>query len=481
VRFHVHIGLRAVVTPFVVAIAVVAVATGLVFLVYARRRPRTPRPLESVRVQLYRVGPQDRFIGIVTGDLRRVRCAEVWVNSENTAMQMARFDEFSVSSIIRYEGARRDGAGRIIEDRIADELARRVAGRQQVPAGTAIVTGSGELVRNRVRYIVHVAAVQGEPGAGFRQIREVGQCVTNALTEIDKIGDQPAVRTVLFPLLGTGQGGGELRQTVDALLSAAIDYFTAVPTTQLTTVYFLAYTDIELTVCESACRTKGLARGPNTAPTPDQVRSKRIHPSVVDADRTVLPTSMKLQMGFVVDVVEFGRRPAPDQEAVQQRLFALARDVLRDTGVNFDTTDHQWTGDGFAAMLPTDIDPVRVLSGLMQATHRRLAEDNRAYRDRIRLRMAVGVGLVGVGATGFAGSMIVDINRLVDCGPLREAARAHPESDVVILISDHVYAYVVRPGYLRPPAGSFQRVDVALKEFHESAWLWTAPAGTTGS
>jgi hypothetical protein len=73
----------------------------------------------------------------------------------------------------------------------------------------------------------------------------------------------------------------------------------------------------------------------------------------------------------------------------------------------------------------------------------------------MRLRMAVGVGLVLVAATGFAGTMIVDINRLVDSSPLRDAVRDHPDSDVVVLVSQQLHASLVRPGYLRPPDGEF--------------------------
>jgi hypothetical protein len=71
-----------------------------------RVRRRRAWPLVSSRTYLYRAGVrgEERYIGIVTGDLFRVRCAEVWVNSENTAMRMARVDEFSVSAIIRYQG-----------------------------------------------------------------------------------------------------------------------------------------------------------------------------------------------------------------------------------------------------------------------------------------------------------------------------------------------------------------------------------------
>ena len=212
-------------------------------------------PLNVSEVRQYRItglpGQLTRQLGTVTGDLRRVRCAQVWVNPENTDMQMARFNEFSVSSIIRYEGALRDELGRVVEDRIADELERKVAGRRPVLPGTAILTGAGELARCNVRYIVHVAAVQGEPGAGFRQIREVGSAVTNVLAEVDRADLSPAVTTILFPLLGAGQGGGDPGATISALAGSCIDYFASAPMSKITDVYFLAYTDVELLACET--------------------------------------------------------------------------------------------------------------------------------------------------------------------------------------------------------------------------------------
>jgi O-acetyl-ADP-ribose deacetylase (regulator of RNase III) len=224
-----------------------------------------PRALDSSEIRRYRVlelpGPPERFIGTVTGDIRRVRCAQVWVNSENTEMLMARVNEYAISSIIRYEGAVRDDAGQVTDDIIYGELNRKLSGRRPVPPGTAIVTGAGELARFEVSHVVHVAAVQGEPGAGFRQVREVGRCVTNALAEVDKIAADPPPETILFPLLGTGQGGGELRPTIGALVGSVIDYFTMTPRTRITTAYFLAYSDIELSECEALLRTnKRLAR-----------------------------------------------------------------------------------------------------------------------------------------------------------------------------------------------------------------------------
>jgi transcriptional regulator with XRE-family HTH domain/O-acetyl-ADP-ribose deacetylase (regulator of RNase III) len=199
-----------------------------------------------------------RFLGVVTGDIRRVTEAEVWVNPENTAMEMARFDDFSVSSIIRYEGARRDTAGVVTDDYVADELSRHMAGRRHIQPGTVIITGAGELRRFGVRFIAHVAVVQGEPGGGYRQIREIGRCTTNALAAVTRLVEPSPITTILIPLIGTGQGHGNIYSTANALLGAVIDYFAVNPDTHLTTVYGLAYTHAELTAWTSACTTANL-------------------------------------------------------------------------------------------------------------------------------------------------------------------------------------------------------------------------------
>jgi hypothetical protein len=60
-------------------------------------------------------------------------------------MQMARHFERSISATIRYLGAKRDRAGRVVEDLIDNEL-RKEVGSGDVPAGIVIPTGSGELL-----------------------------------------------------------------------------------------------------------------------------------------------------------------------------------------------------------------------------------------------------------------------------------------------------------------------------------------------
>ncbi|MDI1465404.1 NB-ARC domain-containing protein [Catellatospora sp. KI3] len=188
-----------------------------------------------------------RVVGIVTGDIRRIRNIDIWVNPENTDMRMARFEEYTISAIVRYEGARRDAAGRVVEDIIAEDLSHRVAGDVPVAAGTAVSTGSGQLAESHnVSAIIHVAAVQGEPGAGYRQVREVGRCVTSALAEVERVADDRRPVSVLFPMLGTGQGGGDVDRTAAVLVGAATDYLTEAAATRVSAVWFLAHTYDEL-------------------------------------------------------------------------------------------------------------------------------------------------------------------------------------------------------------------------------------------
>jgi O-acetyl-ADP-ribose deacetylase (regulator of RNase III) len=196
---------------------------------------------------VYGLAPAGCVIGVRDGRIMRVRDVDIWVNSENTEMEMARFNEFSVSGIIRYHGSHRDAAGHVVSDVIAEELARAVGGSRPVAPGSAFVTGAGALAgTNAVRWIIHVAAVHGEPGAGFRQIRHVGMCVANALACAERLAAvDPPTRTILFPMLGAGVAGASLTTTAVELVGAAADHIAATPSTRLSGIYLLGFTEQE--------------------------------------------------------------------------------------------------------------------------------------------------------------------------------------------------------------------------------------------
>lgn len=117
-------------------------------------------------------------------------------------------------------------------------------------------------------------------------------------------------------------------------------------------------------------------------------------------------------------------------------------------------------------------DPTRTLPALLAATAAGLAKDNARYRDRIRIRMAAGFGLVGRGSLGVIGNLVVEINRLNDSAPIRRAILDHPESDLVVLISDILHQLLAHSGSASNAFRPLDRVEVALKEYRAPAWLW---------
>ncbi|HEY0934958.1 MAG TPA: hypothetical protein VGD91_14585 [Trebonia sp.] len=188
------------------------------------------------------------------------------------------------------------------------------------------------------------------------------------------------------------------------------------------------------------------------------------------------PSGRTLRMGFVLDVEGYGTRPVPDRDGVQQRLRQLVVAMLAECGLKLDSAgaDHQWTGDGINAILPGNIDPTVVLTVLIRSLAAGLREDNARHPDRIRLRMAVGVGLTERSVAGFGGPVIVDINRLVDSAVLRSALADEPNADLAVAVSDQAHALIIQPGYPGIPGSQFTRVNAVVKEFSAAAWIWVS-------
>lgn len=217
---------------------------------HVERRDRDPR---IAKVQLFEYPlagrPQCR-LGLVTGDREDLRYGEVWVNSENTDMQMDGYYGKSTSATIRYLGARKDQAsGLVVEDLIGDALAAALDGATRVTPAHVVVTAPGELQGNGVKYIFHVAAVEGQPREGYRPVERIERCVTNAIRRAGQLTDDPPA-TMLFPILGTGQAGGDLADHAARCFDAALDALeSGLGGDALRGVYFYVWTNADLDVC----------------------------------------------------------------------------------------------------------------------------------------------------------------------------------------------------------------------------------------
>jgi hypothetical protein len=227
---------------------------------------RDPKPIDESGVEEYDVpNAQGKRIGIFKGNLRHAnlvaalregRAIDIWVNSENVNMQMARPYEASASGLIRYLGAKKDATGTIVEDSIANELRERMGNRQLVNPGEVVSTGAGALQQtHRVKRIYHAAAVYGVVGAGYHGIANVEQCITNALARADLearglVHERNASKTgaprrvadsILFPVLGAGTARGDIIQNARRQLATAISYLRSrAEFTCINRVYFLA-------------------------------------------------------------------------------------------------------------------------------------------------------------------------------------------------------------------------------------------------
>ena len=226
-----------------------------------------PSPIETTEVVEYGAASLNGVkLGIVTGDIMKVGFVDVWVNPENTKMQMARWHDDSISANIRYFGAVRDANGYVRNDTIASQLRSLIGRSGVVEAGTVIETGPGELRRtNCVRAILHVAGMHGEPGRGYLPIRGYAVCVHQALKKVDQLnrglGSRASKRTplksIIIPLFGT-RSGGDPQDVTDRLVRTAKSYFEEQPTTSINRVYFLAYTDADRELCQTAFSRLGL-------------------------------------------------------------------------------------------------------------------------------------------------------------------------------------------------------------------------------
>jgi hypothetical protein len=208
-------------------------------------------PLLEACVHEYRLkSHKNKRIGLITGDLQKVKSVDVWVNSENTNMQMARFYENSISAVIRYMGSKKDPVGNVTDDIIQKELNQIMGGNSFVQPTTVLVTGPGELATsNNVKKIFHVASVQGEVGHGYRPIHNIEYCVKNALEKAVAIELQAAeLHSIIFPLLGSQTAQGDLKVIVPRLFQEAITFMENTPDNPIK-IYFVVRTERELDAC----------------------------------------------------------------------------------------------------------------------------------------------------------------------------------------------------------------------------------------
>jgi O-acetyl-ADP-ribose deacetylase (regulator of RNase III) len=84
-------------------------------------------------------------------------------------------------------------------------------------------------------------------------MRDVEKCVTASLLRMDhqRYRDDK-LHTIVFPMMGTGEGGGAVNIVAGRLIRAAVSYLMSHSDSAVTTVYFSAWNRRDLEACLSA-------------------------------------------------------------------------------------------------------------------------------------------------------------------------------------------------------------------------------------
>jgi O-acetyl-ADP-ribose deacetylase (regulator of RNase III) len=189
-----------------------------------------------------------KIIGIRTGSIDKVKDVDIWVNSENTNMQMATFFSGSLSGTIRYLGAKKDITQNVIEDTIANELERLMGTHNTVNPGVVIPTDPGDLLKtHNVKKLFHAASVVGHIGKGYIPIVEIERCIAQALNLTKAFND---MKSIIFPLFGTGKNRGDVEIIAPLLFKEVLDYFDENPDSAIEKVFFIVLKRKELEICK---------------------------------------------------------------------------------------------------------------------------------------------------------------------------------------------------------------------------------------
>jgi O-acetyl-ADP-ribose deacetylase (regulator of RNase III) len=140
---------------------------------------------------------------------------DIIVVPDNIYLQLPQHFKSSVSAAIRWAAAIKSDDGEIITDVVGDELTSwlRRHGRVGLPVapGTVVVAGPGQLAVQRVRRIYHAAIAVPIPGTNHYDVgpAAVAGSVRNvlALARAERHLFEPELRSLAFPLIGSGRGG----------------------------------------------------------------------------------------------------------------------------------------------------------------------------------------------------------------------------------------------------------------------------------
>ncbi|MFC8102796.1 hypothetical protein [Streptomyces sp. NPDC057363] len=175
---------------------------------------------------------------------------------------------------------------------------------------------------------------------------------------------------------------------------------------------------------------------------------------------------------LAVDVEQYSRFDTRTQSAIQSELVRMLDEAAALTGLDRAAWKRQPQGDLEFAVLPDATPENAVLGPFVHHLAVRLGDRNaRPAVQRVRLRMAVDIGVVADAALGHAGPAPVAVARYVNALQLKAVLATLTAADLAVIVSDRLYQDVVRSGQQALDPEHYVRAHVRVKEFGGYGWI----------
>jgi hypothetical protein len=184
------------------------------------------------------------------------------------------------------------------------------------------------------------------------------------------------------------------------------------------------------------------------------------------SDRPVHHTVVEL------DVTGSGTRDDQLQLRMRADLHAIIDSVLTRQSLDAPAVHRDDRGDGTRLIVPAHISPQTLINPFLPDLAAALWEHHKAASEtaRLRLRVAIHMGLLYRDIHGWAGTPLVHSTRLVNARPVRHALATAPAVNLVVVVSGPVYHEVVCHTHGVDPA-TYVQVAISEKETQATAWV----------
>ncbi|MFI0976492.1 hypothetical protein ACH4SP_05635 [Streptomyces sp. NPDC021093] len=171
------------------------------------------------------------------------------------------------------------------------------------------------------------------------------------------------------------------------------------------------------------------------------------------------------------DVCGSGSMGLETKKRMREAMYAAFGEAFAVVGVPPGRLHQEDRGDGILAALPADVPSSLMVGRWLSTVYENLREHNHGRSDRLRMRVGMHVGPVLDDGRGLVGRAVDLTCRLCDSDTAKRVMEAAPESALMLVVSEWLYANVVADGgrYIEPQ--QYLSGRVRAKETDETAWF----------